>query len=680
MNILTKKNGLALVAVMVLLMILTLLVPAMLTYADTATSIAVKGTDKQKASYLARSGVEMAVAAFKNTYNDGDENIETQYEAIYRRLGGELKEGETPLFELEAETVYLFIDRQEPVETVGPNGETEVFSEEYYNSVYTKDYVAYKNNSRYEYVGKVDVKITRKDDAHVFKLYSNGTSEDICCDSTKAADFAAACDSDVNKPIKASGTNDYSYVKQKYAQYDFTGTAEVNGVKSIRKAYALDTVDTSKSGWLNNATSAVSYIGGFLNIGTTGFDMVAVNPDNASSKQRISYKDDSVDGGTNTQDVLIYSTYGNVIIDSLATYPTREELNSAQDMQIPEARYNEMVSTMPLYLGCEPGINYTQKLSKGNLAENIDCITFTSGVQKTFVCFTATNAIQVNLPVNVSINPCIGSSLEGVFGDIQQSVYKMMFFQANDVIFKESVVNYMSFAKPKDFDVTDIRGKRYGSVVLAATESTPYSYYNISRGKTVRAGKVTFLDDVYLVYIEYGGDFGSPTYLSRQAYPNWNKQIYADGTGLENQSSVYTQNAAKTEVSFYFPTTSFYYDAYNEFPWKSKKVRFNVTKLFNKGDVYYFNAEVKGKTTSGNKENVGLILSSWWVETHYFENMVSDARTLYQKGAYAAFNYFFNDPNDLIYKDDDMHYVGNVYDGISYPQDLSSMCYVIWES
>ena len=52
MNILTKKNGLALVAVMVLLMILTLLVPAMLTYADTATSIAVKGTDKQKAYYF----------------------------------------------------------------------------------------------------------------------------------------------------------------------------------------------------------------------------------------------------------------------------------------------------------------------------------------------------------------------------------------------------------------------------------------------------------------------------------------------------------------------------------------------------------------------------------------------------------------------------------------------------
>ncbi|MGI6746089.1 MAG: hypothetical protein ACOX45_08140 [Acutalibacteraceae bacterium] len=112
-------------------------------------------------------------------------------------------------------------------------------------------------------------------------------------------------------------------------------------------------------------TSAVSYVGGLLNIGTSGFDMVAVNPDNASSKQRISYLDGSAGGGRFTSDVLIYSTYGNVIIDSLATYPTREELNSAQDMQIPEARYNEMVSTMPLYLGCEPGINYYEKLCKG---------------------------------------------------------------------------------------------------------------------------------------------------------------------------------------------------------------------------------------------------------------------------------------------------------------------------
>ncbi|MGI6746090.1 MAG: hypothetical protein ACOX45_08145 [Acutalibacteraceae bacterium] len=51
---------------------------------------------------------------------------------------GELKAGETALSELEAETVYLFTDRQEPVETVGPNGETEVFSDDYYNSVYTK--------------------------------------------------------------------------------------------------------------------------------------------------------------------------------------------------------------------------------------------------------------------------------------------------------------------------------------------------------------------------------------------------------------------------------------------------------------------------------------------------------------------------------------------------------------
>ena len=673
MNILTKKNGLALVAVMVLLMILTLLVPAMLTYADTATSIAVKGTDKQKASYLARSGVEMAVAAFKNTYNDGDENIETQYEAIYRRLGGELKEGETPLFELEAETVYLFIDRQEPVETVGPNGETEVFSEEYYNSVYTKDYVAYKNNSRYEYVGKVDVKITRKDDAHVFKLYSNGTSEDICCDSTKAADFAAACDSDVNKPIKASGTNDYSYVKQKYAQYDFTGTAEVNGVKSIRKAYALDTVDTSKSGWLNNATSAVSYVGGLLNIGTTGFDMVSVNPDKASSKQRISYLDGSAGGGTFTSDVLIYSTYGNVIIDSLASYPTRDELNSAQDMQIPEAKYNEMVSTMPLHLGCEPGINYYEKLLKGNLSDTITCTTNRGGSANTFVVFTATNAIQVNLPVNVTVNPIRTDAFETGQG----SIYKMMVFQANDIIFKESLVNFASFTYADNSALTGNNSKRFGSVILAATASTPYSYYNISRGKTVRAGKVTFLEDVYLVYIQYGDNSGKTVILSSEVYNNWNEKIYRNKTGIENLKAQYV-NVSANEVKHIFPRSScFGIKSWN--PVEGTKYGYYITKLFNKGDVYYFNAEVEATSNSGKKEKVGLNLAGWWVESYYMNNMVSEARAWYQKAIYWAFSFFYDESN-LTYKYDDMHYIGNVNEGIAYPTDLSSMCYVIWDS
>ena len=64
MKILTKKNGIALVAVLALLLVLTLLLPAIFTMAENATKSAMKGQDTQRASYLARSMAEMSVAAF----------------------------------------------------------------------------------------------------------------------------------------------------------------------------------------------------------------------------------------------------------------------------------------------------------------------------------------------------------------------------------------------------------------------------------------------------------------------------------------------------------------------------------------------------------------------------------------------------------------------------------------
>lgn len=676
MNLLKKKNGLALVAVIVLLMILTLFVPAMLTYADTATSSAVKGTTRQKAAYLARTGVEMAVSTFIKTFDDGDVNVETAYEALYRRLGGNLKTGETALSELNTETVYLFIDNEVPVPTVGPNGETEVFSEDYYNSVYTTDYDAYINNARYKYGGKVDVKITRRDEVHVYKVMSDGYSYDICCNPDYSADFAAACNSNVNNPIVASGTDSYAYVRQKYAQYNFTGTAEVNGVKVTKKASALDTINTKDSGWLNDATSNVTVVNGETVYNRRGFDMIAVNPDNASSKQKITYYDKAV--GNNTQDVLIYSTYGNVIIDSNVKYLSKAQLNAAGINDLSDAAYAAMVESMPLYLGCEPAMSYRDDKTQGSLSNHVDCITYTSGAQNTFVSFTATNAIQVNLPVNVTINPCIQTSFEISFGDHQQSIYKMMLFQANEIVFKEKVTNFMSFAKPADWDINDVAGKRYGSIVLAATESTPYSYYNESRGKTVKAGKVTFLDDVYLVYINYGGDYGSPKYMSREAFLNWNKKIYYSGDAF-NSGEKSQYNKVGGNVSFSFPTITQMYKGHAAAdPIAHEKIEYKLTKLFNEGDVYYFNAEIEIEK-NGVKQKAGLNLAAWWVETYFFNHMVAEAKTLYQKGVYWAF-LLVNSNQAYTYKADDMHYVGNVNESLPTPADLSTVCYVVWDS
>lgn len=65
MSILTKRNGVALIAVLAILLVLTLLIPALFTMSETATKAAMEGTDQQKASYLARSMIEMTVASFQ---------------------------------------------------------------------------------------------------------------------------------------------------------------------------------------------------------------------------------------------------------------------------------------------------------------------------------------------------------------------------------------------------------------------------------------------------------------------------------------------------------------------------------------------------------------------------------------------------------------------------------------
>lgn len=675
MNVLKKKNGLALIAVMVLLMILTLFVPAMLTYADTATSSAIKGTTKQKAAYLARTGVEMAVATFMKTYDDGDANVETAYEALYRRLGGKLKSGETALSELNAETIYLFIDKDAPVPTVGPNGETEVFSEDYYASVYTTDYDAYINNTRYKYGGKVDVKITRRDEVHVYKVMSNGYSYDICCNPDYAADFAAACNNNVNNPIQASGTDAYSYVKQKYAQYDFTGTSEVNGVKISRKASALDTVNTKDSAWTGSEASAVYYENGVRKIRQSGIEMVTVNPDNASSKQTVTYTDGTAPKNKKNIDALIYSAYGNVIIDSDATYPSRSELKNLAGIDLSSGDYNTMVSTLPIYFGCLPGINY-YKEEKDGILGHVQCVTLRNNTDHSIVAFTATNAIQVNMPVNVTTNPIRTDSDQ----PDQGTVYKMMAFQANDIVFEENIVNFAMFTWNNNDLFDKERGKRYGSVILAATESTPYSYYNISRQKMVKAGKVTFLEDVYLVYIEYGDNSGKSVALSDEVYGNWSRKIYTEATGIENQKARYNI-ISSTEVKHIFPVSS-------NFGIKNyvgvTKYGYHVTKLFNAGDVYYFNAEIEANMSNGSKQKVGLNMMGWWAESYYLKEKdlggnKSKILNWFVSALYYAFGITY-DPSNLTYRYDDMHYVGNVYDALPPPADLATVCYIVWDS
>lgn len=661
MNILSKKNGLALVGVIALLLILTFLVPAMLTYADTAETSAMKGTNRQKAMYLARTGVEMAVASFRSSYGDIDDDDDdddggSAFTHAYKNLaqGGVLN----------AQTVYLFLD-----------------SEDENEPVYTTNDNAYKNNSRYKYIGKVDVKITRKDETHIFKVDENGRPYDICCDPSSAADFQAACGGNVNNPINSAPADaDYSYIKEKYAQFDFIGTGEVNNIKAVKKASALDTVNAADNGWTNPDVDAVSYENGVMKIRDSGLELISVNPDHASSKQKITYRDGTTSGTNKTVEALIYSAYGNIVIDTNAKYPTREQLKNLAGVDMSQHYYDEMVNTMPLYLGCQPTMNYYREEKYGNL-DFIQCVTLENNTSPSFVAFTATNAIQVNIPINVSVNPIRTSIVEG----LQGSIYKMMVFQANDIIFKKSIVNSAMFTWANADLFSKERGKRFGSVILAATESTPFSYYNISRGKAVKAGRVTFLEDVYLVYIPYGKNSGRYDGLFQdETYGNWNKLIYQGQTGIEAKKTRYVK-VSDTEVKYDFATSSCI--GYKNW-WGIRIEGYHVTKLFNAGDVYLFNAEIEG-TVNGKKQFVGMNFMTWWAETFYLPSIdlrPDDTSSIGRKirdwfvsALYTAFGITYN-KNNTIYKADDMHYIGSVYEDVAAPPDLASMFYVLWDS
>ena len=79
MKILKARNGIALVAVLAILLITSLFIPVMFSMSETSLAIAVKGTDRQRASYFARTITEMSVAAFKSF--DSEEYVKLSPEA-----------------------------------------------------------------------------------------------------------------------------------------------------------------------------------------------------------------------------------------------------------------------------------------------------------------------------------------------------------------------------------------------------------------------------------------------------------------------------------------------------------------------------------------------------------------------------------------------------------------------
>jgi hypothetical protein len=666
MKILKARNGIALVAVLVIMLISSLFIPLMFNLSDTSLMIAVKGTDRQRASYLARTITEMSVAAFKkfdsienskltdaqktvrtgidNLLNGSLDKIETTPVAMFstmvdgteyyrQNVGEDGKKLGTPIKISEADYIILNQNLSDlPEESKKPYElivkEDVKVEQLVYSTVGSDDYNAKKAaGSGFTYLGEGNCTLTYEGGT---KYYKKWTSDDATT-GHKAGDIEEIGKSDYEKSVKdftdavIAGTSsalgwEVSSVNNKNVY--FTTTAKVNGATSRRSCVLILQTYPTEDNWFKFKPES-------------GGNQIFVDPNKATSRVPISY-DRGLSGMSDYkgQALLVYSSIGNMII---ANGAVKDESGNPQSAGLNNTQF---------VLGVEPGLNTTPNndpswsiIDGANYDASVDLAQVNN-----FVAFTSTKAIRVDLPVNLMLNPCRANRIGDGIGTPNGSLFKIMLFQAPDIIFEGSVDMMMSFY---------VRGtekaRRMSSVVLNAPSSTPYHYEHEQYGRTVKAGRVFFAEDSYLWIIPYGDD-GSAS--------SW--------TGLLSET-VYKKDSD-----------------------------FQKVKIANAGDVYYFNAEVTKDTAvkdaQGNATGetitdfVGFSLTGYFLETKYLpdyqdENTKSWWNVWNNTQAAIFGNYMEGQLEDATYVEDDFHYVGNLNDGVSlieYPE--VDDYYVIWEN
>ena len=679
MKILKARNGIALVAVLAIMLISSMFIPVMFNLSDTSLMIAVKGTDRQRASYLARTVTEMSVAAFKKFDSIEDAQL-TSDQRFVRNGIDELLNGTRD--KIEAEPIAMFSRKEEgtlyykvingirtPVSEADyqvllqartdilDNGGTPTYSLEiepsrppenpekivyvekiYYSQVGSDDYNNKKaENSGYTYLGEGQCVITYEGGTKYYKKnLTTGETEEIS-ESSYNEHVKSLTDAVIN------GTSDQldwevSSVNNKNVY--FTTTAKVNGATAKRSCVLILQTYPTEDNWFTFKPES-------------GGNQIFVDPDKATSRIPIEY-DRGVAGLSNYkgQSLLVYSSIGNMIIGSGAI---KDETGVAHPSGVNNSQF---------VLGVEPGLNTTPNNDPSFAI--IDGVNYEASIDmaqmNNFVAFASTKAIRVDLPVNLLVNPCRANRIGDGFEE-NGSLFKIMLFQAPDIIFEGGLDMMMSFY---------VRGneeaRRMSSVVLNAPSNTPYHYEHEQYGRTVKAGRVFFAEDSYVWIIPYGDDGSSSSW-----------------TGFLSQT-VYERDSD-----------------------------FQKIKIANAGDVYYFNAEVTqtkdvvkgvdkngdGKITSDEYEKVdsdndgvtdtvtdfvGFSLTGYILETKYLPTY-QDENTkkwwnVWNNTQAAIFGaYMEGQLNDATYVEDDFHYIGNLNDGVSlieYPE--VDDYYVIWEN
>lgn len=711
MKILTSRNGVALVAVLTVLLVLTLLLPVMFQTSENATYNSVNELNRQKANYLARTGTEMAVATLKATLSEA--SFEPFYEALKDKTKAEnssygIKLNSDENLEAKLSPISLYQKKDASGNVVdskyisGTPSEADIAG---YNLVGTTEItIAYNGDPEYYYVDEetgVYEKVSRSDAYGTETIYTSD---------------------EAREPIEVEEILE-GYVAIFNDNFLVTSVATVKGQRATRTAVVIETVnmlndedpnDSFVAHTGQNWAEAPEFIrkieGDYpqpyewegdkilgvipdpngngkwvLNLdkdyGGMGGNQVMANPFKATSKKQIKAFGAGLNGvqlDSNkyyNKDVYIYSVIGNMNIN----LPNGEET-----LEVIDYGGNSGGNFTHYYaLGAYPGLNWrihespnapdTPALKSVNYASRV------SSVQRyNFTSFCATDTLQVSLPVELRVNPK-RTFRYGDGTDPSCTLFKVMNFQAKDIVFQKRVDLFASVCI-EEFIYAGAGLKRTpsdlcyrgGFLNLTAPANTPYSYYNENRGEVVSAGIVYFAEPVYL----------------------WFQDTNALGAGTEDNSHNYGvlefTNNTKYRTAIINERSKFDLiygsdgaaNAVYELDEPCDDLK--IFKLFDAGDVYYFNAEA-ARENSEDGENLGVNLVNWYLETKYI-NAKEDSQTFwsyifnFKQSLY--YNYLENTlANNRTYVLDDMHYIGNMNENQTLtPPEVEDELYVVWDN
>lgn len=708
MKILTAKNGIALVAVLGILLVLTLLLPAMFGLSEAATYSSSLGSDKQRASYLARTMCEMSVAAFETVYDEVNAPADPDATA----------EDEAALKE-KRDNLYRFLNDNGEKDT-----ETTAKSLYMYHKAGAPDIIAERGaagggaTTNYAYDGIVDsdsnivysldapaTHVSRQDDIDGYSVSTtdiNGTTQNVFCDkyigsatckieyndgvdyykvNTKTKENTPVTDTEYDQWLTESKKPNYwsnytnetkyqepylhSYTKINNRNVEFTATATVQGKTQMRKCILVLPTIPSEQEWVC-ATKL-------------GYNQIFVDTSKATSVVGLDYEASGAEGngiGDHNihQPMYLFSCLGNMLIN-------KDNLKITQDSSGNPFPEPQDYKTYLEGLGPVVSLDYPSldQLSLGVYPEiktefdhdwDFNCMSgvnmqgwYSSSQKDNFVGFTATNAIQVDMPVNLLLNPTRGNRLgDGLTKNV--SLFKVAYFQAPQIVFNGSVTSMVQLYQPL---LTNPLARRMSTILLAAPDSTPYSYERtitkaeqkkllgliptgtpdenvVAVTDTVKAGKVFFMDDVYIWVIPYG----------------------EDGTGY-NGGKWYQVNS-----------TVWYKDK-----------DFRIYKIANAGDVYYFNAEVQMNTKGtalhdAQETQTPFSMTAYFMETYYLDQPLNTGEGVWKGIKEDIFKKWLNvttyNFDRRTYVKDDLKYIGNLFADPDVNKPALDKYQVIWDS